>query len=113
MKCEADDCRKCMFFNSIDIECGKDKKIRILPYDFESYMKNQDTIIFEKYEDDDFHFGKFDDLDSLYIIRKKNPYFINIKKFNEELESNGYRIDVLELNTDYDGDYLLVRKVEL
>ena len=113
MECECNDCRKCIYFSFVGIECGKGKNIMIVPYDFESYMKKQDTILFEKYKDDDFHFGKFDDLDSLYIIRKKNPYFINIKNFNKELESNGYRIDVLELNTDCDGDYLLVRKVEL
>ena len=110
MICE-NDCRECDSYNKYNMKCDKGKGIMILPFDFETYMNNIKTIEFEKYEDDEYHFGQYDDLESLYIIRMKSPYYVNIKKINEKLKLMDIELKTIEMNKDNKGIYILVEKV--
>lgn len=105
------ECKDCDSFNKYEIECIKGKDIMVIPFDFETYMNNIKTIEFEKYEDDEYHYGKYDNLESLYIIRMKNPYMVNLKEINEKLRHTNIELKTLELNKDFKGIYILVEKV--
>ena len=107
-------CRKCNHFIRNTIECGYGKKLMVIEFDFETYMNNLPNIEFEKYNNEDgYHFDDYDDISSLYILRKKSPFYIDIGKINNELKKFNLKIQVLEYNTDCIGDYLLVEKVKL
>ena len=101
-------CRKCNHFIKNTIECGYGKKLMVVEFDFETYMNNLPNIEFEKYNNDD-----YDDTSSMYILRKKEPFYIDVGKINNGLEKFNLEIKVLEYNTDNIGDYLLVEKVKL
>ena len=77
-------CRKCNHFIKNTIECGYGKKLMVVEFDFETYMNNLSNIKFEKYDNEDgYHFDDYNDISSLYILRKKSPFYIDIGKIFE------------------------------
>ena len=111
MVCE-NECRDCDSFDKWKIECTEGKNIMVIPFDFELFMNNIKTIDFSKYENDEHHYGKYDNLESLYIIRMKEPYMVNLKEINQKLRHMNIELKTLELNKDFKGIYILVKKVE-
>ena len=108
------DCKNCKHFIKNTIECSKNKKLIVVEFDFETYMNNLSNIVFEKYDNkDSYHYDNYDDISSFYILRKKSPFYIDIGKIHKELEKYDIKIEVLELNCDNIGDYLLIKKVEI
>ena len=107
-------CKDCSYFIKNTIECGYGKNLMVVEFDFETYMKNLSNIIFEKYDNEDgYHYDDYDDISSMYILRKKPSFYIDIGKINKELKKFNLAVQVLEFNTDNIGDYLLIEKVIL
>ena len=78
-------CRKCNHFIRNTIECGYGKKLMVIEFDFETYMNNLPNIKFAKYDNDDgYHFDDYDDTSSMYILRKKEPFYIDIGKIKKK-----------------------------
>ena len=107
-------CKNCRHFIKDRIECDYGKKLMVVEFDFETYMNNLSSIVFEKYDNEDgYHYDNYDDVSSMYILRKKSPFYIDVGKINNELEKFNLAIRVLEFNRDNVGDYLLIEKVVL
>ena len=107
-------CKNCSHFIKDTIECDYGKKLMVVEFDFETYMNNLSSIVFEKYDNEDgYHYDNYDDISSMYILRKKSPFYIDVGKINNELKKFNLAIRVLEFNRDNVGDYLLVEKVEI
>ena len=99
-------CRKCNHFIKNTIECGYGKKLMVVEFDFETYMNNLPNIEFEKYDNEDgYHFDDYDDTSLMYILRKKEPFYIDVGKINNELGNNDFIIksDIKAIISKHNG----------